>query len=224
MSDVENGKRVYTIKLLGNGGEVVLGRVPGHVYDHFRSNNVDLSDFANDAEDGQVKDEILWPFHPGEWYNCDDIAHDYGVEMSDSCSVEVYNEDGYVVWYSSLDAATLEEIGCDIETSNDINASDQPADTVVFYGQQIDYGVFFDAKLELDEDFDYTKLKFYVTDIEGWSICSGVDYNNCELDGDNFDVEETTNHFAFVKVLDNGDTESYSGPDDYDYAYDDEEE
>jgi hypothetical protein len=225
MSNSENSKaRTYTIKMYGYGGEIVLGRVPARIYDYFRVNGIELSDFAVNCEDQQILDDDLQPFDPGAWFECDEIAHESGVEMDESCYIEIFDDLGEFIWSSNLEAATLEEVGCEVVSGKDIYASDQKEDSVVFYGQQFEKGTFFEGTITLDEPFDVTKLKFLCTDIEGWSICSGIEYNDTLIDETNYDVEEGNNYFAFIKVLPDGDTESYTGPDDNDfYQYSDEE-
>lgn len=225
MPTTENSKsHTYTVKMHGYGGEIVLGRVPARIYDYFRINGIDLADFAINCDDQQVLDDDLQPFDPGAWFECDEIAHESGVEMDESCFIEVFNASGELIWASNLDAATLEEVGCEVVSGTDIYASDQKEGSVVFYGQQFEKGIFFEGTLTLSEDFDASKLKFLCTDIEGWSICSGIEYDNSLIEETDYDVEEGNNYFAFIKILPEGDTESYTGPDDNDlYYYSDEE-
>ena len=224
MSDTENTTpNTYTIKMQGYGGEIVLGRVPNRIYEYFKDHAIDLAEFANDWKDTQIEDTDLHPFDPGAWFDCDGIAHESGVEMDESSIVEIIDQDGNIVWASNLDAATLEEVGCEVITGNDIYASDQKEGSVVFYGQQFEKGLFFEGTISLQEPLDISKLKFLSTDIEGWSICSGIEYDNSIVDGDEYDAEEQSNHFAFIKILKDGDTESYTGPDDNDYYSDDTE-
>lgn len=213
----------YTLKLQGYGGEIVLGRVPNKVYDYFKNHGIDLAEYANSLKDRQNVPDEFQPFAPSEWYECDEIAHESGVEMDESGILEVTDEDGNIVWAGALDAAALEDIGCDVVSGTDIYASDQKAGSVVFYGQQFEKGVFFEGTIELNEPFDITKVKFLCTDIEGWSICSGLEYNGILIDGEDFDTEDQNNHFAFIKILENGDTESYTDLEDFNAYYDEED-
>ena len=218
MSFIENSTpKTYTIKVQGYGGEIVLGKVSNHIYEYFRNHEVDLADFAYDAADTQIIDRSLHPVHPGAWFDCDGIAHEIGAEMDETSYIEVIDQDGSIVWASPLDAAILEEVGCEVITAEDIYASDQKEGSVVFYGQQFEQGLFFEGTLELTETFNPEKLKFLCTDIEGWSICNGIEYDNQYIDGYEYAAEEQNTHFAFIKILENGDTESYTGPDDNDY-------
>lgn len=213
--------RTYTFKLQGWGGEIVLGRVPNRVYDYFKDNKIDLTEYCNFETNTQMVPAEFQPFPPSEWFSCDEIAHETGVEMDESCVLEVFDEDDNLVWAGNLDAATLEEIGCDVVSGTDIYASDQKSGSVVFYGQQFEKGTFFEGTIETSEPFDITKMKFLCTDIEGWSICSGLEYNGVTVECEDFDLEDQNNHFAFIKILDDGDTESYADPEDV-YTLEDE--
>lgn len=204
----------YTFKLQGWGGEIVLGRVANKVYDYFKDNRIDLAEYANSEKDLQKVPTEFQPFEPSEWFDCDEIAHEWGVEMDDSCVIEVFDDDDNIVWAGNLDAAALEEIGCDVVTGNDIYASDQKVGSVVFYGQQFEKGVFFEGSVETSEPFDVNKLKFVCTDIEGWSICTGVEYDGKIIECEDFDLKQQNNHFAFIKILEDGDTESYTDAED----------
>lgn len=218
MTTIDNStSNTYSIKVQGYGGEIVLGKVPEKVYKYFIDHAIDLADFAYNKLDTQISDHDMYPFTPGEWFECNDIAHELGVEMDSTSVIEVKDQNGAIIWAATMDAGALEEIGCEIVTGEDIYASDQSPGTVVFYGQQFDKGVFFDGSFESAASFDPRKLKFLCTDIEGWSICSGIEYDNRFVEGDEYEAEEQDAHFAFIKILENGNTESYTGPDDNDY-------
>lgn len=218
MSNIENFSPItYTIKLQGYGGEIALGKVSNDVYEYFKNHEIDLAEFAYNSEDNQIIDTSFYPFLPGEWFDCNDIAHEIGAEMDETSSIQVIDQNGVIIWASTIDAATLEEVGCEVITSEDIYASDQSEGTVVFYGQQFDHGLFFEGTIESYSLFDPTKLKFLCTDLEGWSICNGIEYNGQYVEGDVYNAEERHTHFAFVKVLDDGDTERYTSSDDNDY-------
>ena len=213
MSNIKTPK-TYTIKMHGNGGEVVLGKVPNRIYDYFVENDIDLAEFSNDWQDAQIEDSDLHPFDPGAWFDCDGIAHESGVEMDEANVIEIFDQDGNIIWACNLDAANLEEIGCEVIIGTDIDASDQKEGSVVFYGQQFEKGVFFEGTIELTEPFDVTKLKFLCTEIEGWCVCSDIEYDNVVIDGEEGDIEEDGNYVAFIKILKDGDTQVYTGPND----------
>lgn len=201
---------VYTFRLQGYGGEIVLGKVTDKVFEYFKNDGLDLIEYSTDTKDRQKIPEEFRPFPPGAWFSCDDIAHETGIEMDDSCVIEVLNEDNDVVWAGTLDAATLEEAGCDVVTGEDIYASDQKSGSTVFYGQQFEKGIFFEGDVTLTEPFDVSKLRIVTTEIEGWSICSKLEYDGVNIENVYVDTTEHNSHFAFIKVLDHGDTQSYT--------------
>lgn len=204
---------VHTFRLQGYGGEIVLGKVSNKSFEYFKNNGLDLIEYSSETKDRQKIPAEFRPFEPGNWFDCDEIAHEIGIEMDETCVIEVLNEYNSIVWAGNLDAATLEEAGCDVVVGEDIYASDQKPGSVLFYGQQFEKGIFFEGDLTLSSPFDVTKLKIITTEIEGWSICSSVEYDGVIIDNVYVETEEQNNHFAFIRVLDNGDTESYTDPD-----------
>lgn len=212
----------YKLKLQGFGGTVVMGKIDPKIYKYFRNHIVDVADFSCEKQNTQQVPEEFWPFDPGRWSDCSEIALESGVEMDEACFITVEDTNNTVVWTSSLDPAVLEELGCDIECSGDTYASDLPTGNVVFYGQEFSEGVFVNADLNLDAPFDATKLKITYADIEGWSVCSSIEYNGEQIDVYDFSIKEKSSHFAFIKILNDNDTESYTSEDDRDeYIWDD---
>jgi len=216
--------RTYKIRMYGYGGEVVIGKINPKIFDYFKNNHIDVTDFANgNVNECEIPKDLL-PFEPNAWYECDNIVHESGVEMADSCTVEVEDETGTICWSSNLDIANLEELECDMISGDEIYISDEPEGTVVFYGQQFEKGNFFEGSFELTSPFDFKKLSFTYEDIEGWTLCSQVDYNGEEIENDDGgDTTGKSSHFAFVRVLADEETETYDEPNEYEYEYEDEE-
>ena len=87
--------RTYKISLWGYGGESVMGTVDRKIYDYFRSRRLDVSDFAWDSDYAAEHNipQDMWPFPPGSWYECDDMAHTNGVVL-DGGTVRIEDENG----------------------------------------------------------------------------------------------------------------------------------
>lgn len=214
---------IYTMKMSGYGGEIVLGPVSNAIYDYFKINDINLNEFSNNENDTQIHDPAFQPFEPGYWWDCNGIAYEFGIEMSDTNLIEIFDQEENLVWSSKLDAALLEEFGCEVNTKQDVYVTDQAPGSVVFYGQQVERGTFFHNTLETQSEFDPTLLTFHCVDIEGWSLCTSVSYNEQIFhSSDDPDIIDETNYFVFVKILEDGDTESYTGPEEFDSYIEDD--
>jgi hypothetical protein len=101
--------RTYKIYMYGYGGEVYIGTVDRKVYDYFVDNNLDIEEYANDWDGELGVPEEFQPFSPGQKYDCDNIVHASGVEMSASCQIVVEDENSKEVWTSTLDLDALDD-------------------------------------------------------------------------------------------------------------------
>lgn len=171
----------YHIRCWGYGGEVVMGTVKREVYDYFVKNEIDLEDFVNDWDNDMEVPNELCPFAPGEWHECDNLAHESGVEMNDACWIEITDGDGNTIWQSCLDVGALSDAGVELIETCETYASFQPNGTVVFYGQNFEKGTFFDQAFDVTSPFDHTKLTMHYEDIEGWPLLTAIFYRGEEL-------------------------------------------
>jgi hypothetical protein len=172
----------YRIELWGYGSESVLGTVSREIYDYFEENDIDLEEYATDDENTFEVPEDMMPFPPGEWYECCDIVHECGIEMSDYNNITVFDNEENEVWSHNLDPIVLEESDILVEESKEYYINDQPDGTVVFYGQAGEKGTLFEGDIELTSVFDPTKLSFVYDDIEGSLLCSTVRYDGEDID------------------------------------------
>jgi len=195
--------REYRLEMAGYGGEVVIGTVKPEAYEYFVENDLDLDEYAYDWENEMEVPEDKQPFVPGEWHDCDDLAHENGVEMYSSCRVYVYDENGDEVWSHSLDINELEDSGIDVEGVSEhyVNWNDGK---VVFYGQNFEKGLFFGGSFELTAPFDPKKLKFYTDDIDGWEICNTVTYAGEDIFSDDYDTTGKSSTYEFFDLRKQG--------------------
>ena len=65
------------------------------------------------------------------------------------------------------------------------------------------------GELELTSPFDPTKFKFYYNDIEGWALCSNVEYDDQDIDSlfDNYDTVGKSSSFYMWLVKEDGELE-----------------
>lgn len=188
----------YRIELTGYGGEIVMGTIDKKAYDYFIENEIDISEYAyDDANELDVKDEYKI-FEPGCWYECDDLCHENGVEMSGHSNVTVYNEHGDIVFQNSLDIDNLEDKNIEVEEQEEIYVMDQPENTCVYMGQSIEKGLFFGGEFRLTSLFDPTKLKFYYGDYEGWVLCTNITYDGDDILNDDIETNGKDTHHVLL--------------------------
>ena len=175
-------KKKFEISLQGYGGEIAIGAISKEQYEFWKDRD-DLEEFAYDW-DGEmdIPDEMKM-FDPGDWYSCDNIAHENGCEFSDYCMIYVHDEEGNEVFSSPLSYSALEERGIYVEgmASDELRVGWDTEHKYYFLGQNFEKGCFQTYEVE-DYKFDPAKLNFRINDIEGWTIVTGVSYMSEELD------------------------------------------
>lgn len=197
--------RTYTVMLSGYGGEIVLGSIPRPIYNFFRENDIDIEEYAWDWDNEAEVPEDMQPFNPGEWHDCDQIAHETGVELSDYCNITVSDENGKEVWSCSLGHSDLEDAGVEVECfAEDLCYDrDDRENTVGFIGQSVEKGTFFDGPLDLKAPFDPKKLRIVYSEIEGWCLVTSVQYDGEDLDGtDGYSTSGKSSEFKFYDTGD----------------------
>ena len=91
--------RTYKIRLWGYGGEYVMGTVKREIYDYFRRRRLSVPDYAWDGdyvEDHNIPEDMQ-PFYSGQYYDCDDMGHVYGVDTS-AGTLQIDDENGDTVY------------------------------------------------------------------------------------------------------------------------------
>jgi hypothetical protein len=208
--------RTYQVSMWGYGGEVVMGTVSREIYDYFKRRRLDVSDFAwnyDYAEENNIPEE-MWPFTPGSWYECDNLAHTNGVDR-DSGTIQIEDETGVTVLERALE--TID--GMDIQLSCDEEAwieMVKPGE-VVFIGRSNEKGTFFVGDIDLRMPFDQEKLCLNYDDIDGTDIVSSLYYDDEEIDNNDMTTDGKSSDFGFYLVKEGGGWEKYATMDDIDY-------
>jgi len=188
------------IALSGYGGEVVLGTVDKTIFDYFQEHDIDIGEFSNDWDNDLDVPEDMRPFAPGEWHECDDIAHRCGVEMHEYCRVVVIDLDTNTTLFESyLDISSLDAKGISSSCLEEVYVNHFP-DKVVFTGQSVEKGTFFNTIIEIEDKFDPTKLELDYDDIDGWTLCSSVKYDGVELYDEGAGTTGKSMNFSMVHV------------------------
>jgi hypothetical protein len=119
----------------------------------------------------------------GDWYDCDNLAHTSGVEMSSGCWLAVTDDmTGETLLETELDPEVLAGLGIGVTEFENIKIDTGPG-RAIFVGQNFEKGLFFQTEVEITEPFDPKQLSFAYSTYDGWRVCHGVEYNGEELDG-----------------------------------------
>lgn len=188
------------LSLQGYGGECYAGKVDRKIYDYFKQRQLDIGEFAWDSDYAEEKNipEEMQPFSPGNPYDCDNLFHASGAELSDLNSITVADESGNTVWEHNLGYSDLDDSGVVVGESGGGELLDlcDEAD-VVFWGGSGEKGCFFDAEFTLRAPFDPKKLKISYENCDDWYIITSVEYDGEELDG--FGGYSTTGKWSEAK-------------------------
>ncbi len=206
----------YTIQMWGYGGEIVMGRVDRKIYDYFKQRRLDVSDFAwseEYAEENNIPED-MHPFYPGNYYDCDDLAHCYGVSQN-AGTLQICDQNGDTVVereLSSIDGTDI-NISCGDEAwIGMVNPGE-----VVFIGRTTDKGTFFEGEIELREPFDPEKLCINYDEIDGEEIVNGASYNDEEIENIGGSTSGKSSDYGFYLYLGDGEFEKYTNMDDIKY-------
>jgi hypothetical protein len=175
-----------TLSLQGYGGESYAGKVDRKIYEYFKQRKLSISDFAWDSDFAEEKNipEDMQPFYPGSPYDCDNLFHASGAELSDLNTICVLDDNGNTVWEHNLGYSDLDEAGVTINEGGGGELLDLcDENDVVFWGGQGEKGCFFDAEFTLRAPFDPKKLSIIYENCDDWYIITGVEYDGEELDG-----------------------------------------
>ena len=195
--------RTYKIRLWGYGGEYVMGTIDRKIYDYFREHRLDVNEFAWDYEYAKTNNipEDMMPFEPGNWHDCDNMGHSWGVDRNCG-TLQVDDENGNTVYEKELESITG---GGEHEDppepewggSDEVWIDSQPPGTVVFIGTSSEKGTFFEADLELNMPFNPGKLCLHYDEIDGNEVVTHVSYDSEELNNDGGDTNGKSSDFGF---------------------------
>lgn len=212
--------RTYKIALWGYGGEKTMGTVSREIYDYFKQRRLDLSDFAWDSDYAEENDipEDMWPFPPGSWYECDNMAHAHGVSR-DSGTLQIEDENGNVILEKSLEdfSGDPEDDSPEFECMDETWVGSKEVGTVVFVGSSNEKGTFFEGDIDLKMPFDITKLKLLSEEIDGDDMVNGVEYDSESIDNYGGSTDGKSSDFVFCLVKSSNDWERYRNMDDIEY-------
>lgn len=193
-----------TLRLQGYGGEAYAGKVDRNIYEYFKENKIDIGEYASSWDGFEDIPESMTPFNAGSPYDCDNLFHASGAELSELNQIIIEDENSNTIWENNLSYSNLDELGVVVGEGGGGELLDLcDENDVVFWGGQGEKGCFFDAEFILRAPFDPKKLKITYENCDDWYIITGVEYDGEELDG--FGGYSTTGKWTEHKwVLCNG--------------------
>lgn len=197
------------ILIQGYGGESYAGRVDRKIYDYFKSQKIDLNEYASSYDEFEGMPAEMQPFPPGSPYECDSMFHASGAELSNLNTITVYETDsGKEIWEHNMGWSELEDVGVTVEEFSNVSFEDDLEDgEVAFWGGQGEKGCFFDGEVTLTAPFDPKKLKVIFENCDGWCIVNYIEYDGEEVDGSG--GYSTTGKWGENKWIIGGDEEVY---------------
>lgn len=184
----------------GYGGETHAGTVDRKIYDYFAARKLSIEDYASDWDNDMEVPDDMQPYPPGSAYECDDLWHASGAEMSDSNSIRLDDENGETIWEETC-SRNLENLGVVITEHQNRDIDDLPPGTVVHVGGQGEKGCFFDGELLLKSPFDPKKLEICYELCGDWAIITNVYYDGEEIQGqDGYSTTGKWSEYKWVVV------------------------
>lgn len=200
-----------------------MGTVDRKIYDYFKHRRLDISEYAWDsdyAEDNNIPEDMQ-PFYAGQWHDCDDMGHCWGVDKS-AGTLLIEDENGNVVYEASTDELSgWDEDEPELIGGDEIWIDMKDPGTVVFLGTSSEKGTFFEGEINLTAPFDITKLSITYDEIDGNEVITSIQYNSEEVENYGGDTSGKSSDFGFYVAGSNKQDgkgyEKYRNMDDIEY-------
>jgi hypothetical protein len=214
--------RTYRVSLWGYGGEKVMGTVDKKTWNYCMKNSVDLSEIAWCDEDTVVEEMELdldkLPFRPGQWYECDNIAHVNGVSRN-AGHIQIEDENGDTVFEKSFDDCDGGDASPTWSCQDEVWIGSRKKGEVVFIGSSNEKGTFFEGEFELRAPFNIEKLELYYDEVDGEEIINSVIYDGEEIENNGGSTDGKSSDMIMVRLTDNdGNFERYE-PEEKDWGH-----
>jgi hypothetical protein len=203
--------RTYTVSMWGYGGEKVMGTVSRESWDYCMSNQVNLSDIAwnSDAAEEIGLDADQLPFYPGQWYECDNMAHVNGVSR-DAGTIQILDENNETVFEKPLEACDGASDSPQWSCSDEAWIGSRKTGEIVFVGSSNEKGTFFEGEIPLTAPFNIELLELQYDEVDGEEIVNGVYYDGEEIDNNGGSTDGKSSDFNMVMLTDDdGNYERY---------------
>jgi hypothetical protein len=162
----------YTLKISGDGAEVVLGNLTAENVKFLKS--IDLESYCGGDVDLSGDEPGEPPFDEGSWYDCDDIEHCSGPILG-SCMITVTAESGDIVFESEASSEALAKAGIFIEFTHLLKSS--ITEKKIFVGQAFSRGTFNYEPFSISDSFDASLLQIKINRSSGENILEFIYYD-----------------------------------------------
>jgi hypothetical protein len=164
------------------GGEHTIGTISKADSDYWTQRD-DFEEYIYDTYDKNEDGDIPEKHQLKNWYECDDVMHEYSLEYSDQNRINILDieTDEYIVENLDVTALKMNRIVCKEQEHKDANPD---FDGSYVYGQGFDKGGW-DYEVETDKPFDIEKLKVNVSVWSGCQLVNSLSYDNgADIDGE----------------------------------------
>jgi hypothetical protein len=214
--------RTYKISMWGYGGEKVMGTVDPKVWDYCMEHQVNLVDIAwgdeNTVQDEMGLDLDQLPFYPGQWYECDGMAHTNGVSRT-AGTIQILDENDNTVFEKSLEDCDGGTDSPAWSCQDEAWAGSRKKGEVVFIGSSNEKGTFFEGEIELRAPFDIEKLELYYDEVDGEELVNCVYYDGEEIENYGGSTDGKSSDMDMVRITDDqGNWERYD-PEEKDWGH-----
>jgi hypothetical protein len=158
------------------------------------------------------------PFYPGQWYECDSMAHSNGVSRN-AGHIQIEDENGNSVFEKSLEDCDGCEDSPQWSCQDEAWAGSRKKGEVVFIGSSNEKGTFFEGEIELRAPFDIAKLELHYDEIDGEELVNCVYYDGEEIENYGGSTDGKSSDMDMVRITDDqGNWERYD-PEEKDWGH-----
>ena len=180
----------------GYGGEVTLGTITKeqHVYWALKGDDDTdiyhmLQGWPEECEEEYPEELMLSAFH-----DMDDIAHANGASFNSSL-ITVTNDEGDTIWEGDPIVLAEKPEGANLIAGEDEYYFSETDNEYGIYCYSGEKGSFSEVEVKGVNEFDPSKLRLYIEDVEGNRIITSIEYEG-------YDVEDTGEYGTNGKSFD----------------------
>lgn len=172
------------IAVSGYGGEATLGTLTKEQYVYWKliDNNDEINymliGWAEECENEHPEELMLKAFH-----DMDDIAHAYGATF-DTAYITVISDNDDTLWEGSVTQIEETPEGENLIAKEEEYYFSETNHQYGLYCYSSEKGVFTEIEVKDVNEFDPSRLRLYIEDVEGSRIINSIEY-------DGFESEET---------------------------------
>jgi hypothetical protein len=176
--------KTYKVRFHGYGVEVIVGSCSEKMFNHFKENDLDVTDYMCGNMDDELSEEIHEGLTMKTKYDNDRIYHNFGAYLNNNTTMVVVDENDKEVYSTPLDFGFRKTDKWSIECEQEINF-DETEERFIIVGQEYSKGLQAEYLLPLkdDEEFDSSKICILNEEVDEMiEIITGLRYNEADLE------------------------------------------